>query len=56
MKSGIVLRSEAMKILNKNIGKIDALKFTSSMKNRLDYIELRKTCGKGFKMKIMYFE
>ena len=43
MKSEIALRSEAMKILTKHLGKVDAERFISSIKkDRFDYTEWRK--------------
>lgn len=47
MKSEIALRSEAMKLLTKNIGKVDALRFISIIKkDSFDYIEWRKDLWK----------
>ena len=43
MKSEIALRSEAMKILTKNLGKVDTERFISSIKkDSFDYTEWRK--------------
>jgi len=47
MKSEIALRSEAMKILTKNLGKVDAERFISSIKkDQFDYTEWRKDLWK----------
>ena len=47
MKSEIVLRSEAMKLLTKNLGKVDAARFISSIKkDSFDYTEWRKNLWK----------
>jgi hypothetical protein len=47
MKSEIALRSEAMKILTKNLGKIDTERFISSIKkDSFDYTEWRKDLWK----------
>lgn len=47
MKSEIALRSEAMKLLTKNLGKVDALRFISSIKKTiLIILDGEKICGK----------
>jgi len=47
MKSEIALRSEAMKILTKHLGKIDTERFISSIKkDSFDYTEWRKDLWK----------
>lgn len=47
MKSEIALRSEAMKLLTKNLGKVDALRFISSIKkDNFDYTGWRKDLWK----------